>query len=103
MKINGKVYKCNARDFKEDNCEGILDESGNIQWNDFHQLRKSAKLSNPKCLSCSILPICGGGCSQISYDNKKCNYCVNTSIEAKNELIISMFLSEHTKNEDSHA
>lgn len=29
--------------------------------------------------------------------------CVNTSKEAKNELIISMFLSEYTKNEDSHA
>lgn len=103
INYNGKVYKCNARDFKEDNCEGTLDENGNIQWNDFHQLRKSAKLSNPKCLSCSILPICGGGCSQISYDNQKCNYCINTSKEAKNDLIISMFLSENTRNEDNHA
>lgn len=56
INYNGKVYKCNARDFKEDNCEGILDESGNIQWNDFHQLRKTQNFQIPNAFRAQYCP-----------------------------------------------
>lgn len=101
INYNGNVYKCNARNFTSGNSEGYLDESGNIIWNDLHELKKSSKMSNHKCLSCSIFPICGGGCSQISYDNRKCNYCVNDNPDIIKDMIVEMFLSENTKSIDS--
>ncbi|MFV0248333.1 MAG: hypothetical protein ACK5H1_05180 [Tenacibaculum sp.] len=45
----------------------------------------NAKLKNVPCQTCSILPFCRGGCSQVAMENYSKNYCVcnfddNTSI-----------------------
>lgn len=102
INYNGDVYKCNARDFKTENREGYLDNSGQINWNNDIELRYDIKLKNKPCLECSILPICGGGCSQkaIEYYKLGKEYCVNDFDEnKKKEIILNMFLSENV-NED---
>lgn len=93
INFDGKVYKCNARDFTEERHEGILDEKGNIIWNELHNRRNEVRTANKKCRNCSIFPICGGGCSQVALDNAGTDYCIGKdNIE---ETIKQMFLSKY--------
>jgi uncharacterized protein len=97
INYNGDVYKCNARDFTEENKEGYLDENGNIIWNSRHEIRINNRYLNKPCSECSILPICGGGCSQLPLDYIGCEYCVNKlDDKMKKDKVISMFMSETT-------
>ena len=96
INYNGNVYKCLARDFQEENREGILNEEGDIIWNEINQRRKRYKLTNIPCFSCSIHPICGGGCTQYGLENHKVNYCVNNFDQQKrNNIIVGIFESEY--------
>jgi uncharacterized protein len=101
INYNGDVYKCNARDFTEDKKEGILNESGIIIWNERHEVRKKSLLKNKRCKSCSILPICGGGCSQVSLENNGFDYCINQDNNIINEQIINIFFSESNRKIDN--
>ncbi|MFL0094100.1 radical SAM protein [Tenacibaculum maritimum] len=95
INYNGDVFKCNARDFHKDHREGVLTESGHIEWNEKQSIRMNAKLKNSSCLACKILPICGGGCSQQAIEYSHVDYCVNHYDEKKKEDIVrSMFLSK---------
>lgn len=94
INYNGEVFKCTARDFTSDNKEGILTQDGKIEWNQKYHTRLSAKLKNPPCLECSILPICGGGCSQKAMENENKEYCVNFFDEnKKKDIVMDRFLS----------
>lgn len=94
INYNGDVYKCNARDFTKDNREGILLED-EILWNHKMEDRMSIKLKNKPCLECSILPICGGGCSQQALEYQGKDYCVNDFDEnKKKDIVLNMFLSK---------
>jgi uncharacterized protein len=96
INYNGDVYKCNARDFKTENREEFLNDQGKIVWNDRAYERMNIRLQNKPCFDCSILPICGGGCSQNSLDLFEKNYCVNDfDEERKKQIILGMFLSEN--------
>lgn len=64
INYNGDVYKCTARKFIADNREGRLLPDGSIKYNDRYRRRMAVKYSNPACLSCMIMPICNGRCSQ---------------------------------------
>ncbi|GAC1312002.1 MAG: radical SAM protein [Mucilaginibacter sp.] len=93
INYNGDVYKCNARDFTKENREGVLLED-DILWNDKMEERMSSKLKNKPCLECSILPICGGGCSQQAIEYRGKDYCVNNFDEnKKKDIVLNMFLS----------
>lgn len=93
INYNGDVYKCNARDFTKDNREGILLED-DVLWNHKMEDRMSSKLNNKPCLECSILPICGGGCSQQALEYRGKDYCVNDfDEEKKKDIVLNMFLS----------
>ncbi len=95
LNYNGDVFKCSARDFKKDSREGILDDNGVIIWNDKNEIRMNSKFKNEPCKTCSILPICGGGCSQISYENLDKEYCVNDYDPIKkNEIVKRVFISK---------
>jgi uncharacterized protein len=94
INYNGDVYKCNARDFTENRKEGILDKNGNIIWNEIHTIRNKSKLENERCKTCSILPICGGGCSQNSLENRGLKYCINQDKNKIKDQIIELFLSD---------
>jgi len=99
INYNGDVYKCNARDFTKENREGVLMEDGTVDWNYKFNERINVKLKNKPCLECSILPICGGGCSQQALEYAGEDYCVNDFDEdRKMEIVLSMFLSKNTKN-----
>jgi uncharacterized protein len=98
INYNGNVYKCNARDFKNENREGILDEYGNIIWNEQYTKRQSVRQTNKPCKECFIYPVCGGGCSQKAMENCKINYCINDfDEEKKKEIIVSMLSSKFIK------
>lgn len=91
INYDGKVYKCYARDFTERRHEGILNHDGQIIWNKRHDLRLKARIPNNKCSSCSIFPICGGGCSQIALEKMGQDYCIGK--DGMGETIKEMFLS----------
>lgn len=62
---NGEVFKCTARNFCSNQIEGYLQEDGLIKWTPLHEKRKNIKPTDSnECLTCSIFPICIGGCSQ---------------------------------------
>lgn len=82
INYNGDVFKCTARDFKKENREGVLLEDGNIQWNDKYFRRMDAKFKNPCCLSCKILPICNGVCTQHLLENNQ-DWCYHDLDENK--------------------
>ena len=93
VNFNGDAFKCTARDFTKANREGVLDESGKIEWNEIYEKRMQAKFRNKPCLSCRILPLCNGGCSQVMLDNWDKDYCVYDGDESKkDEVIMNRFL-----------
>jgi uncharacterized protein len=99
VNYNGEVFKCTARDFSTNNSEGLLDDSGNIIWNEKYYNRMSSKLKNKPCLECAILPICGGGCSQQAIENENGEYCVNFFDEnRKKNIVLERFLSTFVAN-----
>lgn len=88
INYNGEVFKCTARDFKTSLKEGDLLDDGTIMWNEKYYQRLNSKIKNIPCLSCSILPICGGGCSQISMENENEEYCIKDFDENKKLEIV---------------
>lgn len=98
INYDGKVFKCNARDFTDSRHEGVLNDDGIIVWNDLHKERLKSRRPNSICAKCSIFPICGGGCSQIALENTGQDYCVGK--EGIEETIIGMFQSKHCKRKD---
>lgn len=94
INYNGEVFKCTARDFTTNNREGVLNENGEIEWNDVMSKRMEAKLTNKPCQVCPILPICGGGCSQKALENIGKDYCVyNFDENEKKRVVKYRFMS----------
>ena len=87
INYNGDVFKCTARDFTKENREGILNDKGEIEWNERYKKRFDKKYTNKPCLECSIFPICKGGCSQHTLENDK-DYCIHGFDEKKKEKVI---------------
>lgn len=97
INYNGEVFKCSARDFKTSNKDGVITNKGEILWNEKFDERMNIKLKNIPCQTCSILPLCGGGCSQIALENKDQDYCMYDYDERKKKkLVLDAFLSRVT-------
>lgn len=65
INYNGDIYKCTARDFTKENRAGYLNDVGDLIWeDDYLERRMDIKFKNKPCLSCRLMPICNGGCSQ---------------------------------------
>ncbi|KAA2243513.1 radical SAM protein [Chitinophaga agrisoli] len=93
INYNGEVFKCTARNFSSDAKEGQLNEDGSITWNEKYEKRMNIKFKNKPCLSCPIMPICNGGCSQQAVEHDGKDYCVyNFSEHAKKEAVLNKFL-----------
>jgi len=93
INYNGDVFKCTARDFTKNNREGILTENGTIDWFEKNTFRLNAKLNNKPCQSCSILPLCGSGCSQYAFEHNGKDYCVyDFDMERKKEVVKEHFI-----------
>jgi uncharacterized protein len=94
VNYNGDVFKCTARDFETKSRTGVLNDQGTIEWDPVYKKRFDIRLKNKPCLDCSILPICGGGCSQLAIENEGKDYCVNDFEESKKMNIVKdMFMS----------
>lgn len=97
INYNGDVFKCTARDFTTKKREGFIDESGEIIWeNDNLERRMQAKFKNKPCLSCRLLPVCNGGCSQHAVENNLVNgeYCVHSFDERSKDAVIKEKIKE---------
>ncbi|WP_129746355.1 radical SAM/SPASM domain-containing protein [Flavobacterium anhuiense] len=93
INYNGEVYKCTARDFESASKEGVLNQDGKIEWNEKYERRMNSKFKNPPCLSCKILPICNGGCSQQAIEHEGIEYCIHNFDESKKiEIIKDKFM-----------
>ena len=57
VNYNGDIYKCTARDFKQENRLGYIDDTGDIIYNNNAEKRKATRITK-QCLTCRILPIC---------------------------------------------
>uniref|UniRef100_F4C9X7 Radical SAM domain protein n=1 Tax=Sphingobacterium sp. (strain 21) TaxID=743722 RepID=F4C9X7_SPHS2 len=98
INYNGEVFKCTARNFSSEAKEGVLTSSGTIVWNEKYYDRLSVKFKNKPCLTCSILPICNGGCSQKALENIDKDYCVfNFNESAKQEVILHKLLDANVQ------
>lgn len=94
INYDGNVFKCTARDFTEENREGILTDEGEIIWNEKYPKRFESKHKNRPCLECSILPVCKGGCSQYSMEKEE-EYCIYDFDEIKKKkIILDLFLTQ---------
>lgn len=93
INYNGDVFKCTARDFESKSREGVLLEDGTIEWNSIHSKRMDSKFKNAPCLSCKLLPICNGGCSQQAIEHEGREYCLyDYDEDKKTELIKDKYL-----------
>jgi len=93
INYNGDLYKCTARDFTTAKRAGYLDETGEAIWeNNYLDRRMDAKFKNKPCLSCRLLPICNGGCSQHAMEalEEQKEYCIYYGDDVlKNNVVIS--------------
>lgn len=81
VNYNGDLFSCTARDFATEDCEGVLTEDGLLKWNDKRSLRLSVRYGNQYCRSCSIFPLCHGGCSQNKLECNETNGCMRKYTE----------------------
>jgi uncharacterized protein len=92
INYNGEVFKCTARDFKDNSGEGRLSSNGEIVWNDKFEIRMNAKFKNKPCMECAILPLCAGGCSQHALEANGQDYCVmGYDEDAKIQMVKNKF------------
>ncbi len=73
---DGKLFRCTARDFVDENSEGTLAADGFLNWNERYHTRLKAKGGSQTCKTCIIFPICGAGCSQNRLERLNQNGCL---------------------------
>lgn len=100
INYNGDVYKCTAIDFEKTKREGFLSKDGDIRWeNDSLNIRLNSKFKNESCLSCRILPICNGACTQKALEYKDTDYCIlHYHEEEKDDAVLARFKSSIVNN-----
>ncbi|AMP97395.1 Radical SAM protein [Pedobacter cryoconitis] len=96
INYNGDLFKCTARDFTNVKRAGYLSEEGELIWeNDYLNKRMNAKFKNKPCLTCKIMPICNGGCSQHAMEHLEGDdYCVYHGDENEKDKVIATKVEE---------
>ncbi len=97
INYNGDIFKCTARDFETKNRAGYISKEGVLIWeNDYLERRMNAKFNNKPCLSCRIMPLCNGGCSQHAMENIEAGteYCVYQGDEGEKDKIVKTKIKE---------
>ncbi|KAF2506894.1 SPASM domain-containing protein [Flavobacterium zhairuonense] len=91
INYNGDIFKCTARDFETKNRAGFISDNGDLIWeNDYLEKRMNAKFNNKPCLSCKIMPLCNGGCTQHAMEHIESgtDYCVYHGLESEKDIIV---------------
>jgi uncharacterized protein len=100
INYNGDIYKCTARDFTGKSRAGYIDDGGRLNWEDgYLERRMSAKFNNPPCLTCRLLPMCNGGCSQHALEHliSGKSYCVYFGNEDEKDKVVVAKIKEITQ------
>jgi uncharacterized protein len=93
INYNGDIYKCTARDFTKENRAGYINEYGELVWeNNYLDRRMDAKFKNKPCLSCRIMPLCNGGCSQHAMEKAGEDYCVYLGDESEKDKVVKTII-----------
>ncbi len=87
INYDGLVYKCTAICFNPGNAEGILNDEGQIEWNERYKKRMALKYGNPVCQKCKVFPICHGGCSQAKLSSGVHGCILGYSQKEKDDII----------------
>lgn len=91
INYNGDLFKCTARDFTTVKRAGYINEYGELIWeNNYLEKRMNVKFKNKPCLSCKLLPMCNGGCSQHALEALEAGeeYCIYYGDEkAKDDVV----------------
>lgn len=99
INYNGDIYKCTARDFTKANRAGFLNEKGELIWeNDHLEKRMNSKFNNKPCLTCRIMPMCNGGCSQHAMEHNGEDYCVYMGDENEKSKVVVTKIKEILEN-----
>ncbi|MDI9308761.1 MAG: radical SAM protein [Limnohabitans sp.] len=97
INYNGDIFKCTARDFETKNRGGYINDEGELIWeNDYNNRRMNAKFNNKPCLTCRIMPLCNGGCSQHAFEylDTGNDYCVYNGDEKEKDKIVFTKIKE---------
>jgi uncharacterized protein len=96
INYNGDLFKCTARDFTNVERAGYLGEDGDLIWGDgYIDRRMSAKFNNKPCLSCRLMPLCNGGCSQHALEHLGGDeYCIYFGDETEKDKVIKTKVQE---------
>jgi uncharacterized protein len=96
INYNGDLFKCTARDFTTVKRAGYLSDAGELIWeNDYLNTRMSAKFNNKPCLTCRLMPICNGGCSQHAMEHLGGeDYCVYHGDEGEKDKVVKSKIEE---------
>lgn len=95
INYDGNVYKCTARDFSEENRDGVLTPSGYIIW-DTNKLRERMLYELPeRCVTCQLYPSCVGICSQHMIENKDNWECTTLKTTSLEDLIVFNFQQKY--------
>jgi uncharacterized protein len=100
INYNGDIFKCTARDFTKTKRAGYLNETGELVWeNDYLERRMNAKFKNRPCLTCKIMPLCNGGCSQHALEHLESgtDYCVHSGDENEKMRVVKTKIDEIIK------
>jgi radical SAM additional 4Fe4S-binding domain len=97
INYDGRVFKCTAKNFEQEESEGFLSENGNIKWveSKLSALIAKATFENELCNKCAYLPICFGPCSKkvaIATDLEDFKkYCFEGGIRITLDFIMDQF------------
>lgn len=97
INYDGRVFKCTARNFEEEDEDGLLSEDGDIIWSSKKLAKKISKATfeNEKCMNCKYLPLCFGPCSQkistIETPKDFDKYCFMGGIKESLEYVMAKF------------
>nr|WP_288836368.1 radical SAM protein [uncultured Flavobacterium sp.] len=104
INYNGDIFKCTARDFTTVKRAGYLNTNGELIWeNDYLEKRMNAKFQNKPCLSCRLMPICNGGCSQHALEALGGeDYCVYHGDENEKDKVVKSKIDEIIESLNLH-
>ncbi|WP_340203328.1 radical SAM/SPASM domain-containing protein [Ascidiimonas sp. W6] len=99
INYNGDIYKCTARDFTTANRAGYLTNEGDLIWeNNYLERRMEVKFKNKPCLTCRLMPICNGGCSQHAMEaleeGGRGEYCIYEGDEKIKDDVVKSKIEE---------
>ena len=101
--VEGEIYLC-LKDVGDKNeiAGSIFNGKTNIKIVTDYYVKYFA-YDDSSCKKCHILPLCGGGCTNLKYRNKKYNEAHDTCAQFKNINILKKYLDIHYKIRKKYA